>query len=259
MDRLSKNEMMVILDEQLQNAQNIQKKIIPKPQAFNSDYYHFYAYLKPFRRVGGDFYDFHMLDGDQVSLILADTTGHGLDAAMITSMVKLIYTYAMKDPVTRDSPSQLLRQLDQDIEMQLTSSFFSAFALKLDPHRNELLFGNAGHPSGIVIRKDLEFMNPTLPLIGIHQIMTMLSYKDVKMPFSRGDKLLLYTDGLPEAVNPDNEPFGLSRITAIIRKYQDMPVTTLCQQILQSFFEFTEDTNVADDVCLLGLEYDAID
>lgn len=244
MDRLSKNEMMVILDEQLRNAQNIQKKIIPKPQTFNSDYYHFYAYLKPFRRVGGDFYDFHMLDDDQVSMILADTTGHGLDAAMITSMVKLIYTYAMKDPVTRNSPSQLLRQLDQDIEMQLTSSFFSAFALRLDPHHDELLFGNAGHPSGIIIRDDLEFMNPTLPLIGMHQIMSMLSYEDKRVPFGSGDKLILYTDGLAEAVNTGKEPFGLSRITGIIRKYRDMPITTLCQQVLQSFLEFTEDTDV---------------
>lgn len=257
MDRLSKNELMVILDQQLQSAQNIQKKIIPKPQTFQSDYYHFFAYLKPFRRVGGDFYDFHIFDDDQVSLILADTTGHGLDAAMITSMVKLIYTYGMKDPELRDSPSKLLGQLDQDIEAQLSSSFFSSFDLRLDPHRQELLYSNAGHPAGLLVHgNEVEELNPTLPLIGMHQIMSMVEYKDQRRDFGEGDKLIIFTDGLIDAKNVNDEEYGILRVIDIIRDRAEKPIPEICGAILDGFREYTEGTTSADDICLLGLEYD---
>ena len=75
-----------LFDKQLEFAQNLQKKIIPAPGSFVSDHYHFYSYLKPFRKVGGDFYDFHFMDNGKISLLIADATGHGIDAAMITSM-----------------------------------------------------------------------------------------------------------------------------------------------------------------------------
>nr|WP_320026081.1 hypothetical protein [uncultured Acetobacterium sp.] len=86
-----------LFDKQLEFAQNLQRKIIPSPGSFVSDHYHFYSYLRPFRKVGGDFYDFHFLDNGKISLLIADATGHGIDAAMITSMIKLSYSYTMKD------------------------------------------------------------------------------------------------------------------------------------------------------------------
>ena len=132
------SELVSLFDKQLQFAQNIQKKIIPQPSEFVSDTYHLYAMLKPFRKVGGDFYDFHNLDEDKISLILADATGHGIDAAMITSMVKLIYSYAMENELVREHPSMLMQRMERDIEKQLTSTYFSAFALVLDPGANTL-------------------------------------------------------------------------------------------------------------------------
>lgn len=257
MDRLSKNELLVILDQQLQNAQNIQKKIIPKPQMFHSDFYHLYTYLKPFRRVGGDFYDFHIFDDDQVSLVLTDTTGHGLDAAMLTTMVKLSYTYALKNEETKNSPAAFIKQLDHDISSIIESSFFSSIIFRLDPHEGKLYYSNAGHPAGLLLHDGkIDQLSPTLPLVGMHGLMSFLEYKDEERPFQNGDKMIVFTDGLVEAVNTAGEPLGSERVSEILVNHQDEPIPDICGHIINYYKHFTKNTVAEDDLCLIGVEYD---
>lgn len=250
-------ELVSLFDKQLQFAQNIQKKIIPKPHSFYSDHYHLFAYLKPFRKVGGDFYDFHSLDDEQISLILADATGHGIDAAMITSVVKLIYTYGMKDPQISASPSRLMQQIEMDIEQQLTSTFFSAITLHLDPRKKTLKYSNSGHPDAVIITSEgIELLKPTLPLLGLHQMMSHVSYEDLIHPFKQGDKLLLFTDGLLDAQNDAGESFSMERLLEFIEPRKEDAVTNLCNQIIAMHNTFKENTESNDDICLLGLEFD---
>ena len=250
------SELVSLFDKQLQFAQNIQKKIIPQPSEFVSDTYHLYAMLKPFRKVGGDFYDFHNLDEDNISLILADATGHGIDAAMITSMVKLIYSYAMENELVREHPSMLMQRMERDIEKQLTSTYFSAFALVLDPGANTLRYANAGHPSAILVGDDITLLKPSLPLVGLHQLMSSINYQDITVPFKNGDKFIIFTDGLIDAQNTSNELFSMERLTEIVKKHMTHPINTICQEILKEYNLFTEGTDDMDDVCLLGIEYD---
>lgn len=257
MERIKEySELISLFDKQLQFAQNIQKKIIPKAQYFHSDDYHLHTYLKPFRKVGGDFYDFHELEDDKMSLILADATGHGIDAAMITSMVKLIYTYGMKDETIRNSPAALMAQIDSDIEQQLTSTFFSAIALVLDPVENTLRFSNAGHPSGLLIGETIRQLKPTLPLLGLHQMMSSIEYEDELLPFVKGDKLLLYTDGLIDAQNDKGEVFSMDRLMDCVEARKNEPITPLCNHIIKTLTTFTNNAEANDDICMLGIDYD---
>lgn len=250
--------LVALFDKQLEFAQNLQKKIIPKQGTFHSDYYHFCSYLKPFRKVGGDFYDYKLLDQDCVNLILADATGHGIDAAMITSMIKLIYSYSMKDPLLSKSPSLLLKQLEKDICNLLTNTFFTATAILLDPLNHCLYYSNAGHPHGVIIRAngEIDLLNPTLPMIGLHQLMLDIVYVDKKLDFSVGDKLILLTDGLIDARNFDGEEFSSERVVSIVKKSFDLSITRICENIIDDFKDFKLSKDQSDDVCILGIEYD---
>lgn len=256
MDRLSSHEMMVLLDEQLKNAQKIQQKIIPKPGTFQSNYYSFYSYIKPFRRVGGDFFDFDITPDENVSLLLSDATGHGIDAAMLTGMVKLIYSYAQRDVQVKSSPSKILRQVDHDIEALLDFSFFSSFALRLDPKNQKLYWANAGHPPAMLIQRDCRQLTPTLPLIGVHNMFAALDYSDKVEAFRPGDKIILFTDGFTDGSNAKNEPFGIERIQQLVEDNGKKSINMLCQELIDEFYNFTEGAEAKDDLCLLGLEYD---
>lgn len=258
MERLTQREMLELFDQQLKNAQKIQQKIIPKTNTFTSPYYSFYTYLKPFKRVGGDFYDFNIMDDDKISLIFADATGHGIDAAMLTGMVKLIYSYAMRDEEIKQSPGQLLKTLNNDIENLLDFSFFSCFSLLLDPKENKVMWNNAAHPSAYLISNEgyIKRLNPTLPLIGMHNLISLQNYTDSVDDFKPGDKIILFTDGIVEGKNSEGIPYEDKRIEDLIYKYRFSSIDVLCQVIINDFMEFVDEAQLSDDICLLGLQYD---
>lgn len=247
-----------LFDKQLEFAQNLQRKIIPSPGSFVSDYYHFYSYLRPFRKVGGDFYDFHFLDSGEVCLLIADATGHGIDAAMITSMIKLSYSYTMKDDLINHSPSLILKQIETDISQQMDNIFFTAIALILDPKEQVLYFANAGHPDAILLKNDhhVELLKPNLPMLGLQQFMHTMHYFDMRLNFSKGDKLLLFTDGLVDAKNPDDEEFSMERIISVAQKHSDLPINMIGGNIIDACIDFKKGQAPSDDICILGIEVD---
>lgn len=247
-----------LFDKQLEFAQNLQRKIIPSPGSFVSNHYLFYSYLKPFRKVGGDFYDFYFMDNGKISLLIADATGHGIDAAMITSMIKLSYSYAMKDSRINQSPSLVLKQIEADISQQMDNTFFTAIALVLDPKDGILYFANAGHPDAVLLKANhkFEFLKPNLPMLGLQQFMTTMHYFDMRISFSRGDKLLLFTDGLIDAKNPDREEFSMERVVAVIKDHADSPINLIGSHIIDACGDFKQDQAPSDDICILGIEVD---
>ncbi len=247
-----------LFDKQLAFAQNLQKKIIPSPGSFVSDHYQFYSYLKPFRKVGGDFYDFHFLDNGKISLLIADATGHGIDAAMITSMIKLSYSYTMKDNHINQSPSLVLKQIESDISQQMDNTFFTAIALILDPNEDILYFANAGHPDAVLLKSNqkIELLKPNLPMLGLQQFMTTMHYFDMRINFSKGDKLLLFTDGLIDAKNPNREEFSMERVVSVIKKSAELPINILGSHIIDACVDFKQEQAPSDDICILGIEVD---
>lgn len=247
-----------LFDKQLEFAQNLQRKIIPSPGSFVSDHYHFYSYLKPFRKVGGDFYDFHFMDNGKISLLIADATGHGIDAAMITSMIKLSYSYTMKDNRINQSPSLILKQIESDISQQMDNTFFTAIALVLDPKDGVLYFANAGHPDAILMKANhkIEMLKPNLPMLGLQQFMKTMHYFDMRINFSKGDKLLLFTDGLVDAKNPDREDFSIERVVAVVKNNFDLPINLIGGHVIDACIDFKGDQAPSDDICILGIEVD---
>lgn len=250
-------ELVALFDKQLEFAQNLQRKIIPSPGSFNSDDYQFYSYLRPFRKVGGDFYDFHFLDNGRISLLIADATGHGIDAAMITSMFKLSYSYTMKDVHINQFPSLVLKQIETDICQLMDNTFFTGIALIFDPQDSTLCFANAGHPAAILLRANhqVELLKPYLPMMGLCQFMPSMNYYDKRILFSRGDKLFLFTDGLIDAQNPDEEEFSIDRVIEVATQYASLPINRIGEKIVETCMTFRQSLTSSDDICLLGIEF----
>ena len=251
-------ELVALFDKQLEFAQNLQRKIIPSPGSFVSDDYHFYSYLRPFRKVGGDFFDFHFMDNGRINLIIADATGHGIDAAMITSMFKLSYSYTMKDEHINQFPSLVLKQIETDICQLMDNTFFTGIALIFDPDDSTLCFANAGHPAGILLRENhqVELLKPNLPMMGLCQFMPSMNYFDKRIRFSRGDKLFLFTDGLVDAQNPDEEEFSIERVIDVVTKYARLPINRIGEKIVDACMTFKQALTLSDDICILGIEFE---
>lgn len=187
---------------------------------------------------------------------MADAAGHGIDAAMITSMIKLSYSYSMKDPFLRQSPCLVLQQIENDITQLLDSTFFTAISLLLDPRKKTILYANAGHPAGILMKANYhaQLLRPNLPMLGLHQFLNTTNYNDLRVTFTAGDKLLLFTDGLVDARNPGKNEFGMDRIIDVIKNSFDLPINRIGSNVIKACFSFKEDQLPSDDICLLGLE-----
>lgn len=246
-----------IFNKQLEFAQNIQKSIIPDVSKFKSDHLDFYAYLKPFRKVGGDFYDIFPLDGENVGIAIADMAGHGIDAAMITTMVKLILRHcSLTEGILKD-PSRVLKYVERDMGDVLPDTYFSMIYLMVDAQHKSITFSNAGHPSPILYRKNkniVQFLKANLPLVGLNKYMPDQAFESNIVLYEPGDQLFLYTDGIPEVRNIKGDFFNINQMIDIIKDPKLESVEDVGKEIIRKATEFRSFMSQEDDICLIGVQ-----
>ncbi|RBP70058.1 serine phosphatase RsbU (regulator of sigma subunit) [Alkalibaculum bacchi] len=247
-----------IFSKQLEFAQRIQKKIIPHMDAFKSDYYNFYSYLKPFREVGGDFYDFFFdKDSNKVAIAIADMAGHGIDAAMITGMIKLTLKHCSKKKGLLCKPSKVMAFIEADISDVVPDNFFSMIYMVFDPDKQSIRYCNAGHPSAILYRKKqniMQFLHSNQPLVGLSQYIDDYPFVQQSILYEKGDQIFLYTDGVTELRNRYGEFYKTSTLLDIIRNSKDLSISTACENIIASLNEHRQERDFEDDMCLLGIQ-----
>ncbi|NTW71884.1 MAG: SpoIIE family protein phosphatase [Eubacteriaceae bacterium] len=246
-----------IFSKQLELAQNIQKKIIPDSKTFNSEYYQFYSYLQPFRKVGGDFFDMFNVSGERMGVAVADMAGHGIDAAMITSMVKLILRHCSKSQGIMENPSRVMEYVENDINEVIPDTYFSMIYMLLDPVRQSIRYVNAGHPTPILYRKKqnlMQLLKTNMPLVGLNKYMNDQKFIQSSVLYEPGDQLFLYTDGIPETRNSRGEFFHINRMLDIIRKSAGMSIGEVGNNIIHELNVHRNAISQADDICLIGIQ-----
>lgn len=247
-----------IFSKQLEFAKRIQKKIIPHMDAFKSDYYNFYSYLKPFREVGGDFYDFFFdKDSNKIAIAIADMAGHGIDAAMITGMIKLTLKHCSEKKGLLCKPSKVMAFIEADVSDVVPDNFFSMIYMVFDPDKQSIRYCNAGHPSAILYRKKqniMQFLHSNQPLVGLSQYIDDYPFVQQSILYEKGDQIFLYTDGVTELRNKYGEFYNISTSLDIIRNSKDLPISTVCENIIASLNEHRQERDFEDDVCLLGIQ-----
>ena len=244
------------IQNDLHVAQEIQETILPKelPCFDESVRGHFdlKACMKAAKYVGGDFYDFFRIDSTRLGFIIADVSGKGVPAAIFMAISRTILrTIALSCPSCADCLRQTNGMLSQD---SVEDMFVTVFYGILDLGTGHLKYSNAGHNPPVLIRHDgrTSLLEPTGDIaLGAVPDIPYCEKETVLVP---GDRLLLYTDGVTEAMNTSGELFGVRRLTDICASSSGTP-QDLINAVTSSLSDFTGTSPQSDDITLLALSY----
>ena len=209
-----------VVEHEMKTARGIQASILPSTGVTLAALQIAARYV-PMRGIAGDLYDFHVLDEHRVGVLVADVTGHGVPAALIASMVKVAFT---AQRALAAEPGKLLTGMNQALCGNLTDQFVTAAYVFIDTERSELRYSLAGHPPPIVwrsaTRTQAELGERAGLLMGFD---TNASYSTCAFPLDRGNRVLLFTDGLTEAQNAAGAHFGDAQLEGIFARGDGVP------------------------------------
>lgn len=237
------------LQQELEIGREIQQGLLPKAIKQFS-FLELAGVSRPCFAVGGDYFDLKELTPDRVAFVIADVSGKGLGAALVTSLLQ--GSFVSGTPA--QEPCQLFTHVNRFMcERSETTRFATAF-LGLVDHLGHLEFINAGHHSPLLIRQgkvESPFVAECLPLGIFADADFTLSSASLRI----GDTLILFTDGVTDALNIRNEQFGLERLLKAASANATASVQDLQTALVTAIDEFTHGTEQADDITLLILRY----
>ncbi|WP_078125790.1 trifunctional serine/threonine-protein kinase/ATP-binding protein/SpoIIE family protein phosphatase [Leptospira alexanderi] len=244
------NNTINLLQKDLLYAQKIQDRILPKPEATLGKIYIFTKYV-PMTQVGGDIYDYAEISPGKVRIFLADATGHGVQAALVTMLIKSEYESLKYLDLP---PGEIISELNQEIiaKYKTLKSFFSCLVADVDVEQGILSYSAAGHPdqfylSGNTITK----LSRSGPIIGI---LENIKYNSQFLEISQGNKLFFFSDGMTEEFNPFQEEFGDRRLSESILKQTSRPVSEIVQSVFADLQSFLSGQKIQDDITFLSVE-----
>lgn len=209
---------------------------------------HLYRSSTVSTRVGGDFYDVFHMGGDRIGMLLGDVSGKGLDAAVLTTLVKhTIRAFGHEER----SPAEVVARTNRVLSAAAKlPDFASVILLSIDVPTGEVRYCCAGHPPAIVRRADgtLEQWSCGSPVIGAFP---ELEFTEDAVRIEPGDVVMLYTDGVTEARRPGGEFFGEARLLDFMHRTRELDVTALPDALYGEVMEFSGG-RLADDVALLA-------
>jgi sigma-B regulation protein RsbU (phosphoserine phosphatase) len=204
--------------------------------------------------VGGDFYDVHPIGPDRWAILIADVAGHGLAAAAILALVHALGS-AVQDQVAATSPGTALSLVNQQLATRYlanTSQFVTVFAGLYSAQSQVLTYASAGHPPPRLIREyEIRRLDATAGLpLGINETS---EYDEASVRLRPGDRLVLFTDGITESVNPVHDFFGDERLDAVLRAPAST-ATELRDRVVNSVGTFRAGRPAEDDeTCLVAV------
>lgn len=235
-------------------AARIQENVLPNefPAFPGRNEFDIYASMKPAKEIGGDFYDYYLVNDDQLAVVMADVAGKGIPAALFMMACKLIIkNYAM----TGLSPAGILEAANDQISSGNHEEMFVTVWLGiLDLKTGIMTAANAGHEYPVLKKPDGEFellKDQHGFVIGAMEGMT---YTDYEIDMRSGAKLFLYTDGLPEAQAADKSFFGIERTIEVLNLHKDASPADLLKEMSAAAGEFKSDAPQFDDLTMLCIE-----
>ena len=238
------------LAHELELARRMQQAILPA-HSLGIDGYELAATCRPAREVGGDFYDYFHAPRNQVALMIGDAAGKGLKAAMFMSETRGIARAAALDGL---DPQRILQAVNRAMASDRTETsqeFITLFCGLLDPHDHRLHYASAGHCPPMIVGAG---RTGSLQLGGLPvALATDGTYQLHQRDLAPGETVILYTDGVTEAMNPASDLFGEDRLEEIAGRYESRPARDLLNAVVSAIEEFAERKTQGDDVTLLVL------
>ena len=239
---------------ELSIATQIQKDSLPAvfPAFPERDEFDIYASMDPAKEVGGDFYNFFFIDDDYLGLVIADVSGKGVPAALMMMVTNIVLSNRAK---VGGKPSEIMDYVNNDLcEHNSEQMFVTAWLGILEISTGKLVSCNAGHEDPIVCHKggDFEVVRENHGLV--LGAMKSIPFTDQEITLSAGDKLFLYTDGLPEAKNAEGKLFTVERTLVALNRHKDEGPQELLASVRQEVNAYVQDAPQFDDLTMMCVE-----
>ena len=236
--------------QDLRRAHEIQRAMLPEGH-FSTHHIEISGYCQPAAFVGGDYYDYLALQEDRLGIILADVMGHGFYSALFVAMAKsCLHTQANIDL----TPNAVMQAMNRILFKSVQSgTLMSACYLLIDFRNKTLTYTNAGHPYPYHYCKSndrLDSLVSTDMILGIPGFEDN-SFSTQQRNWGKGDLIVLFSDGIPEARNPAKEQFGEARLETVILRNKNKSADQIKTSILEALSEYRHDTLQDDDVTLV--------
>lgn len=240
---------------ELDVATHIQKSMLPCifPAFPDRKEFDVYATMNPAKEVGGDFYDFFMVDETHLAVVMADVSGKGVPAALFMVIGKTL----IKD---HTQPGISLGEVFSDVNNMLCDSnseglFITAFEGVLDLVTGEFRYVNAGHEPPYLCRKGEQYEAYKIRAGFVLAGMEDLRYKEGSLQLAAGDRIFLYTDGVTEATDADNQLYGSERLHRVLNDNLGANPEALLTAVKADVDRFVGDAPQFDDITMLCMEY----
>lgn len=243
------------LATELNLASEIQNNVLPNifpvyPERCEFD---LYASMDTAKEVGGDFYDFFMIDDDHIALVMADVSGKGVGAALFMMVARTqIKTRAQMG----GSPSEILYDVNNSLcEGNTAELFVTVWLGILEISTGKGIAANAGHEHPAIRRKNGEYALVVYQHSPVMGAMEGIKYKEHEFEMFPGDSLFVYTDGVAEATNASNELFGTDRMLNALNRNPDAMPEEVLQNVKEDIKLFVNDAEQFDDITMLCIKY----
>jgi serine phosphatase RsbU (regulator of sigma subunit)/ABC-type antimicrobial peptide transport system permease subunit len=251
-------------------ASDVQRRLLPDAPP-RDEWADFAAISVPARRIGGDYYDFVELRDREIGIALADVSGKGVAAALIMSVVQAsLRIIASEGDVP---PPRLVARMNQFVHRSTPSSKYATFFYaQLDPKRRQLRYVNAGHNAPYLLRAGRpstadsaspDAVSPQAASAEIEQLSVGgtvvgmfpdMDYEEATVELCAGDVLLAFTDGVPEAHNPEDEEFGEERLQGLLRQTAHLPADEISARISAEMKNWIRDAEQYDDLTFIVMK-----
>ncbi len=257
-EALATRDKLVALQNELDVASKMQQSILPT-QFPHTDAYDVFGNMEPALDVGGDFFDVVMLENDRIGLAIADVSGKGVPAALFMMSSRTLLKGAA---IGKLEPGDVLDEVNRLLERENEAMMFvTVFYGVFDPASGSLTYANGGHNPPLIVHTDGS--STLLPSTGgiALGLTPEPSYQQQVVTLAPGDMVVLYTDGVTEAMNGALEEFGVERLQQVFAASQDAAAAsrngaaTVNQAIFSAVHAFASDTPQSDDITCLTLAY----
>jgi phosphoserine phosphatase RsbU/P len=248
-------EQLLVVKNDLNTAARIQQSILPQtfPPFPHRTEFDIYAQMVPAKEVGGDFYDFFFLDEDRLAFVIGDVSGKGVPAAIYMAVSRTLLKAVATQVV---NPGETLRRINTMLIPEGSGRMFvTIFYGVLNTRTGDMQFSYGAQPPPYIRKNDGSVEQVKQDggfLLGMMEGMEYDSHKVVLRP---GDTVLLYTDGVTEAMTADGQLFGDERLEGVLRRSNGAPLKELLQAIQVDLAQFVAGAPQADDITMLALQY----
>jgi len=236
------------IDEELRTAYAVQRRLLPREIPAIGGY-SFAGTNTPCRTVSGDYYDVVVRPDGRIYFIVADVSGKGITAALVMASVAMAFNiFTRTDP----GPADLVRELNATLAPKTAPAKFVTMVVGvLDPATGVVQFANAGHVAPLVVSAGgVRQLTTTDMVVGLFENAT---YRNQSVALEKGDALVLFTDGVTEAENHQEEQLGLEAVAQLVASCHATPAEQILERIQERVQTFSENVPVADDVTMMAL------